>query len=200
MSFHPDDMKIRVINFFTTYPVKGGEVKEVDWVEFTTPGMAGYQINVLPMKEVLGVIPLTQQNSSNVAIAMANQRKAQIEPKYNAWKQGKELPEDGTPLEAWAGVSPQQIEALKNSGFRTVEELAEAGDGAISRINLPNRSQFRDLAARWLKSQDAVKAAADLEERDRQISELQAQMAEMQKLITDNKPKKTTRKKTEEAA
>jgi hypothetical protein len=192
-----DDMQIRVLKFKTTYPLKNGEAVQVDWCEFTTPGCADFQRNEMTIKELSSVIPLTDQNRANPAIAMANERWKQIKPSYEAWKADEDIPLDGTPLKAWAGVSPEQIDALKASGFRTVEDLANAGDASMARINLPNRNQYRDLAKSYLKSQDGVKAAAELEARDKQIAELQEQMAEMKKMMA---PKKTTRKKDNEAA
>jgi len=51
-----------------------------------------------------------------------------VEPAYNAWKRGEEVPENGTPLAAWPGVNQDQTKFLKAKGILSVEQVAEMSD------------------------------------------------------------------------
>ena len=70
---------------------------------------------------------------------------------YAAWKEGKEIPVNGTPIVAWPVASPAQIKMLVENNIRTVEDLAAANEEAISRLGMGGRA-LKDRAGIWLQS------------------------------------------------
>ena len=106
--------------------------------------------------------------------------------RYKAWKEGQEMPLEGTPLAQWPMVSRGQVETLRTINLRTVEELAATTDGDFARIG-PGARDLREKARAWLKvAADTGKIAAELKSRDDQIASLQAlakqQAEDMQEL------------------
>lgn len=194
-----DAMKIRILKFWEEYPAgkkdsKGNQVV-VDMVKYTQAGQGSFAQQTAPVSRLAKVLPL-EGNEDNVAIVMANMRWDQIEPAYRAWKEGRELPVEGTPLGAWAGISHEQKEVLTMAGYKTVEEFAEAGGQAMQRLNLPNRIQLQQMAKSYLESQDTVKAAEVMQQKDEEIAALKDQMAEMMEMIKSqsSETKKPARK------
>lgn len=55
---------------------------------------------------------------------------------YTAWKNGQELPLDGTPIKGWGMISPAQQETLIRMQILTVEIAAGMTDEAIKRIGM----------------------------------------------------------------
>lgn len=86
----------------------------------------------------------------------------------------------GTPLEEWSVLPRHMVEELKNlplAPVRTVEALAEMGDGVIQRF--VGLKQYRERARDWIKAAkaDAPLAAlrAEVEAREAKLAEVQAQ-------------------------
>lgn len=110
---------------------------------------------------------------------------------YAAWKEGREMPENGTSVTRWPVLSPSQVRQLLDLRVRTVEDLASANEETIMRLGMGGRS-LKDKAVAWLAAAngpgklaeevsslrqeiDAVKLRnTSLEEQNR---ELQAQVA-----------------------
>lgn len=61
---------------------------------------------------------------------------AKYKQQFAAWREGKELPLDGTPILGWNVISPGQQETLNRMGIRTVEDAAAMNDDAIRRIGM----------------------------------------------------------------
>ena len=118
-----------------------------------------------------------------------------IGPAYEAWKDGNELPESGTPLAAWSGVNTEMATALRAMGFKTVEDVRDMGDGAISKLPFPNARKLPELAGKWLDGADS--AAKDVEN-----AELKERLAALEELLAETTKPKRGRppKQTEEAA
>lgn len=70
---------------------------------------------------------------------------------YKAWKEGLDLPETGTPIEAWPIANPAQIKNLRAMHVRTVEDLAAANEETLSRIGMGGRG-LKQRAQDWLTS------------------------------------------------
>ena len=116
-----------------------------------------------------------------------------IGPAYDAWKDGNELPESGTPLAAWSGVTAEMAQAMRSMGFKTVEDVRDMGDGAVSKLPFPNARKLPELAAKWLEGTDsAVK--------DAENAELKERLAALEELLserTQEKPKRGRPKKVD---
>ena len=77
--------------------------------------------------------------------------KKYIYDNYLAWKEGKEAPINGFPLKEWPAASIGMVTALAKMKIRSVEELAELQDDALSKVGQPGTRAIRDKAREWLK-------------------------------------------------
>lgn len=113
-----------------------------------------------------------------------------------AWQENQSDPEFGTPIRNWSVASPSQIHAITAANIRSVEELAEATEEAISRIGMGGRA-LKTKAQAWLESSKGQGALAEelaalrtrneeLEardlEREAELKSLSARMTEMEKV------------------
>lgn len=68
---------------------------------------------------------------------------------FTAWKEGHELPREGTPVKTWAMATRDQITRLLAGGITTVEDLAAFTDSNLGMIGMDGR-YLRDLARGWI--------------------------------------------------
>ncbi len=192
---------IKVIAFRTTYerlPVKGDplndnvddrgfkldakgkrvmEMQEVDWVTYapahavTTSNIEERIKHLMPTEEMLSSEPTEK-------LMAMRARWSQIDAEYQAYKAGHELPVNGTPLGAWAGILPAAADVLKRSGIKTVEEVARLSEAQIDKIHLPAMRDLRRSAKLFLENRDAAEAAQRETDRDREIEMLKQQLSE----------------------
>lgn len=179
-----------ILGFKTEY--KGD--RAVDWVEIAPAGEAFERTRTwLRIKDITPKPDAERSDSLSHKVMVA--RWQTIAPKYEAWKQGNEIPEDGTPLAAWAGVTPAQVSHLRQMGIYTVENVRDMGEGAISRMPFPNARQLPKLAADFLTSRDAA-------EKDRELEDMRERMAIMEEMLAQQSEKRGPGRprKQEEAA
>ena len=70
---------------------------------------------------------------------------------YKAWKEGREIPLDGTSVTMWPVASPSQVKQLLDAKLRTVEDLAVANEESLSRLGMGGRA-LKEKAANWLSA------------------------------------------------
>jgi len=70
---------------------------------------------------------------------------------YKAWKEGQEIPVDGTPVKGWGLVSPMQEKTILMAGIKTIEDLAASNDEALRRLGMGGRDLV-NKAKSWLSS------------------------------------------------
>lgn len=172
--------------------------REIDWVEIAPAGEAFERTRTwLRIKDITPPANVDETRANGLSYKVMAARWAVIEPKYRAWKAGQDIPEDGTPLAAWAGVSPEQAAHLRHMGIKTVEAVKDMGEGAIARLPFPNARKLPELAAEWLSSKDAA-------DKDRELEEMRERMAIMEEMLAAQMPEKRgpgrPRKQEEEAA
>ncbi|RWI94659.1 MAG: hypothetical protein E5X33_30510 [Mesorhizobium sp.] len=205
---------IRVIGFKTSYeklPVKGDPVTEKcdtkgykldasnrrilelqpeDWVTYSP---SHSPLNTRTTERVRHLLPdpsLMGEDQDGEKLRFMTARWNQIEPAYEAFKAGREIPLNGTALAAWSGVTPEQAEVLRTAGIRTVEEVRDLPDGQLDRVRLPNMRDLRKQAGLFLANSDAAKAAEREAAKDAQIAELVERQAAMEAMIEElTKPK-----------
>ena len=68
---------------------------------------------------------------------------------YEAWKNGQELPPEGTPIKGWAVISPAKQAMLIDRKMMTVELLANANDEGLRTIGMGGM-ELRKMAQTWL--------------------------------------------------
>lgn len=194
---------IRVLGFKTTYerlPVKGGpldenldekgfkldakgkrhmENVEVDWVNYA-PSHSPINTSTWERIKHLEVTEEMLSGEETQKLTLMRIRWDQINTAYQAWKSGHEVPVNGTPLAAWAGVTAEKAEVLRRFSIRTVEEVANLGEGQLEKIQLPGMRDLRKQAAIFLQGKGAADAAAREADRDNEIAALKAQLTETQ--------------------
>lgn len=105
--------------------------------------------------------------------------------RYQAAKEGGTVIGVGTPLEQWPLIGREVAESLRYFKFFTVENIAEAADGAIQGIGMAGGMDplaLKEKARAWLKAArtdaDATKQAELLEQKEKEIAELRAKQEE----------------------
>ena len=92
--------------------------------------------------------------------------------KYKTWCETREMPEDGTPILGWPGVSPAQSKAILDANVRTLEDLAEANESTLTAIGMGARA-LKEKAKAWLDTADNTgKAAEELDSLRKQVDTL----------------------------
>lgn len=183
---------IRVIDFKTEYrPGKDPR----DWVLIAPSGpgfertRTWHRVEKLRPPEGWG-----DSAKQSLTYRVMAERWAVIGPAYEAWKEGSELPETGTPLEAWSGVTADQAKFLRAMGVRTVEDVRDMTDAALGQLRFPHARKLPGLARNYLEG-------ADVAAKDAQIAEMQERMEAMEAMLNEqNKPKRGRPPKKESEA
>ena len=181
---------IRVIKFWSEYRVGKDPV---DWVLLAPRGEDFERTQTPHRVNKINPENWPELKRSGDSFKDAEAKWSIIGPAYEAWKRGEELPEDGTPLEAWAGVTPEMAKALKDQDIRTVEDVREMGDGVMAKLRLPNARNLPALAAKFLDGQSVA-------EKDAQIKEMEERMKAMEALLEESMEKPKRGRPRKEAA
>lgn len=103
--------------------------------------------------------------------------------RYEEFKKGNEMPENGTPLKMWPAITPADIAVLHAARIFTVEDLAVLPDSGFQVVGMGARA-LRDKAVAWLGAGDKGKTAE-------QIAKLTADVANlMQRLEAEFEKRK----------
>lgn len=110
------------------------------------------------------------------------QDKARFPKQYALFQQGRKEEDQitGTRLTEWPFLSRGQCEEFRYMGLRTVEQLAEVGDGVCAKV--PGLTQLKRNAALWL---DKAKAGAASAQAAKKMTEQDSKIAELQAVIMD---------------
>jgi hypothetical protein len=163
-------------------------MKEVDWVTIG-PIVGGLNPPITPMRiaDLRRVMP-TRGQHDNPTIVMANMMWDYVRPIYEKWKQGEEIPVEGTPLAAWNRLTQKQVEVLRAHGFYTVEQIAHMSDANMEKFPIPRPRELKKQAEMFLASADQAQFSRMMEEKEKmisaqgdQIEEQRQQLAELQK-------------------
>jgi hypothetical protein len=91
-----------------------------------------------------------------------------------AYKEGRELPADGTPIVTWPAVGPAQQKSILDANIRTVEDLANANEATLAAIGIGARG-LKQKAQAWLDTAgDIGKTALEVENLRQRMSELES--------------------------
>lgn len=204
---------IRVLGFesrYATLPVKGDPLNdtlddkgfklnekgkrvlhhvEEDWITFAP---SHSPLNAHTTERVRHMMPtediIAGENGEKSRFMMA--KWSQIEPHYEAWKKGNEMPVNGTPLSAWPNVNAGMADVLKQSGIRTVEEVAGLIESQLEKIRLPNMRDLRTTAIKFLENKMAA-ASAELDAaRDARVEALEEQLEAAMALLEEQAKEK----------
>jgi hypothetical protein len=170
---HQVDIHIlRIWKDHVPVPDKPGEFKEVHKIEWAKRGTTATTVEK---------VSRVQKNEALWE---------RVEPAYQRWLKGQETPADGTPLEAWAGVTPGQVDYMRSLHIRSVEDLAGCNDAALERIGMGARA-LRDRARAYVENKkgSAVIEAA-LAARNEEVDQLRQQVAELTALVQTKRGRK----------
>lgn len=134
-------------------------------------------------------VEILMPNSRDTWVGPVDQKHMDRWPKhYEAFKNGREAPVDGTPLDVWPAITPAVVENLKRANVKTVEALARMPETNVQRFG-PDMLQLIHKARTYIENRDDTAEASKLVEENkdlrRQLEDLQAQVAALKK-----KPKK----------
>jgi len=153
----------RPVRFYAEYKTQmDGSVLERHWVEIARPGSMN-------------------MSTTNVMITpkvMAAEDWDAIEPAYEAWKKGNAAPEHGTPLGAWPGLTPEQVQIFKACGLQSVEDIAGMTEKVMQMVKLPEVRRYKEEAKRFLEAKDQHAVELRLKQQAEQIAALQAMLEE----------------------
>jgi hypothetical protein len=183
-------MPLFIKRFWTEYkpdPADPTKLREVDWVAYAPIGSVQKTLLTEAIFRLSAVQPMEGRAAQNPAVQMAHMRWNAIKPHYEAWKKGQEVTLEGTPLAAWNGVSKELADLLRMKGVRTVEEIAALTDTHKQTMGIQGLHDTIENAKRWLTAQDKGSVARALEQKDAEISELKAQMAELIELVKESR-------------
>lgn len=148
--------------------IEAGHVvmKDVEMVSITSPGSKDCVV-----REVSAWLDSCKQNVDGGRLPQ--EWLDAYKRAYKYWKETGEIPESGTPLRNWPMITPAHAETLTNLNIRTVEQLAEATEEAISRIGMGGRA-LKERAANWLEasSGEAGKLTMRLEQAETERDQL----------------------------
>jgi hypothetical protein len=117
--------------------------KDIDYANITPP----YSKDVFKIKVIQWFKDLEQQ--------IANQRiprewAEDYKKSYQMWKNGQEMPLNGTPIRGWGVISPAQQETLIRMNILTVEDLSLVNDEGLRRIGM-GAMELKNKADGWLR-------------------------------------------------
>lgn len=165
--------------------------RAVDYVVLSPRGEGAERVST-PLR-IKDILPPEKPNMDNLSHRVMVERWKEIGPAYEAWKEGNSIPEDGTPLGAWPGVSQAQAEHLKRMGATTVEHVRDLSPEECAKLPWPDARKLPALAGEFLKSQDAAAS-------QRENEALKERIAAMEEMLAEKKRGPGRPKKEPEAA
>lgn len=184
---------IVVLGFKQTFerdPQTGVMNRPVDWVNYApVHAVQTTQIweridKMRPPENGLG------RDDAGAKMAYLNIRWSMIEPAYEAWKQGIEMPLDGTPLGAWPGINEAQANAFRAVGVKTVEGIRDLPENLVGKVALPGVREIKKQAGLFLDARDATSAAVRQAEQEERIKGLEEQLAAAMELLEEQSRKR----------
>lgn len=183
-------MKVRVVDFKQEF--KHG--KATDYVKLAPAGDGFTKVQTWHRVERLRPREELSDRDSNALTNIAMKARWEvIGPAYEAWKTGGAIPETGTPLAAWSGLTADQAKHLQRQSIRTVEDVRDMGEEAAAKLPFPSARRLPQLAAEYLKGADAAA-------KDQKMAEMQERMDAMAEMLEAQQPKRGRPRKDQEAA
>ncbi len=154
----------------------------VEWVVYGPVGNA----NIRNTERVKHMVPdpvKIGNDPDGKRYAFMKSRWDQVEPAYRAWKEGQEIPLNGTPLAVWPGVTPEQIDVFRQFSVRTVEEVAGLTEAQMERIRLPNMREMKEQAALFMQNMDRSQSAEEQMRMNATMEAMRERMEQMEQAL-----------------
>lgn len=133
-----------------------------------------------PIFDEVEMVRIMTPGARDVFVSKASvQYQMRFPKQYAAFKAGKELPLEGTPLEEVPFLSVSQVAELKAINVRTLEQLANMPDNLAQQImgNFGLRQKAQNYIAIAKDQAPTMQLQGELEKRDIEIKALKEQMA-----------------------
>lgn len=95
------------------------------------------------------IIPGDRRSRANEPVN--DEHKARWPREYEAFRAGREVPLEGTPLANWPRVTRARVEELAYFNIRTVEQLAGVNDAQVQQMGMGTRTD-REVARKFLET------------------------------------------------
>lgn len=132
---------IHPVEFWTDYTPSANGPEPHDWVRWVKKGVTNGATTEDKVARV---------QKHDVAIWDV------LRPHYEAWKRGQSAPVDGIPLDAAPFMTREMVKVLAGVHIRSVEDLANAEDASLSKLNIPGIRAIRAKAQAYLDAQANV--------------------------------------------
>jgi hypothetical protein len=113
---------------------------------------------------------------------VADEHRARWPRQYDAFKRGMDDPTEGTPLSQVAFITPAQVRMLAALNVKTVENLANVGDGELQNLPLGGRD-LRQKAQAFLENAQTnaplERERAAREAAEAEVNRLKGQLADL---------------------
>lgn len=154
----------------------------VEWVVFGPIGNANIR-NTERIKHMIPDPAKIGNDPDGKRHAFMKARWEQIEPAYRAWKEGQEIPLNGTPLAVWPGVTPEQIDVFRQFSVRTVEEVAALTETQMEKIRLPNMREMKAQASLFMQNMDRSQSAEEQMRMNATMEAMSDRMAQLEEAL-----------------
>lgn len=157
-----------IIPRFFMQPVKkaDGNFMEVEYLELLIPG-----------------------DSKSSPVHLVDQRLIDRYPThYKAFKENREMPIDGTPIETWLGADDLRVHMLRSLHLRTVESVAGMSDAVMTTVGMGAR-ELKERANRFLEVQENGRVSDELVAKDNVIEDLKKRLAKLENPNADPEEK-----------
>lgn len=108
---------------------------------------------------------------------------AHFDAVYKAWKDGQELPVNGTPIRTWSVLSPAQIQNLVSARVLTVEDLAAANEETLRTIGMGSRDLKAKALAFLEQARDGGAIVAKVAAQEVELETLREKVEEQSRII-----------------
>lgn len=176
---------IRILSFFQKSSIRNGETVFHDWVRYAPLHAVQTVVNEERVDRLRPTEALENDPDRGERIDFIRARWAEIEPAYAAWKETNEIPESGSPLAAWPGVTPEQAQALRASGLRTIEDVATIPDHLMARVHLPNMRDLRNQAKAFLEARGTQDIASEIAAERAKTEAMREQLDEALRMLNE---------------
>lgn len=160
-----------------------GRMRERHWVEYGPLGSDKMRTEALV--DSLRKVASMDDAHRNPGIIHARARWLAIEPRYEAWKKGQELPVEGTPLAAFNGLDQAQADRLRSYQIYTVEQLVTLNDTHFTNIGIPGLRNIVENAKRFLTANQGAAVQQALADRDVEIRSLRDMVEQLTMTISE---------------
>lgn len=125
---------------------------------------------------------------------VADEDRARWPKSYEAFTAGLDQPLNGTPIGEWPLLSPAQVETYRAARIRTVEDLANLPDSAMTILG-PDGFKLRAAARRFIAPAPVRERELQtaLEERDARIAALEARINQLSPTAAEASPRRARR-------